>query len=283
MHVARTGIAMFVTNIRSALVAAVIAMAGAGAALAADRTIQPVVGPLAVGDLSLGFGPAWIEGTPSSVHFWQYEALGRANLPLGPRWNLEAEANAKGAFETGGSAAFGFPFQADGYLHLWTRHTQSSAWGIFGGVSPFLNVFTFFGAEFKHYHAHGSFGVGAAYTVATSPSQTETGWTLNASGNLYMNPNHRLGLAAAMMTGFPFSKGDPWQVTAEFEHRAAGMPASLWLSASRMHTASGNAWTALAGFRVFINDRPGATLQSHEQDVPWTFVVPQLVATGLAP
>src|SRR3982751_6708656 len=88
----------------------------------------------------------------------------------------------------------------------------------------FLDVFSFVGGEFKHYQPHASFGAAAAFTVATAGGTTESGWTLNASANFYMNPFHRIGLSAAMMTGFPFSGGDPWQVTADFEYRAGSLP-----------------------------------------------------------
>ena len=140
---------------------------------------------------------------------------------------------------------------------------------------------SFFGGEFKHYLPHASIGAAAALTVASVGSGSETGWTFNGSANFYMNPNHRIGLSAAIITGMPFSGGEPWQVTADFEHRSATLPVSLWLSATRMRTTNGNSWSALAGFRIFM-DRPGSTLQSHEKDVPWTFITPQLLTTGVS-
>jgi hypothetical protein len=269
---------LMTTIVRATIAAAAIAAAGTGSAWSADRAV-PVTVPGAAGDLGMGFGPAWIDG-PSNGRFWQYNALARGSFALGSRWNLEGEANAKAFLVTRAGLAGGFPFQADGYVHLWARHASNSAWGIFAGGTPFQAVFVSVGGEFKHYQARSSFGAAAAFTSASSAGTTETGWTLNASANLYLNPNHRIGVSAAMMTGFPFSDGNPWQVTADFEHRSAALPASLWLSATRMHTVNGNAWVALGGFRIFI-DRPGSTLQSHERDVPWTFVTPQLFTTGI--
>jgi hypothetical protein len=271
--------------LRATLIAAVLATAAAGAAAAADRAVRPVVAaPAAAGDLLLGFGPVFIDGAPSDEHFWQFNSSGRASFAVGPRWNIEAEANAKAGFESAsGFGVAGFPFQADATLHFWARHAASSAWGVFANVSPFEVVFWSLGGEFRHYLPHASFGAAAAVTVvpAAFSSPSQTGWTLSASGNWYLNPNHRIGLSAAMMTGFDFSGGEPWQLTADFEHRSATLPVSLWLSATRMRGAGNtSAWIALAGFRIFM-DRPGSTLQSHEQDVPFAFQLPQLVSGGI--
>jgi hypothetical protein len=257
--------------------------------LAADRALRPVVpvapavvSPVAAGDLLMGFGPLWFDDAPSDLHFWQFMSSGRANLPLGARWNLEAEANGRALIVNEPSATFGMPFQADGYLHLWSRHTANSAWGLFGGASPFDFVFWSFGGEFKHYLPHASFGMAVALTgfpsLGTS-APADTGWTLNASANWYLNPNHRVGLAAAMTSGLTFgssTSGNLWQVTADFEHRAANLPVSLWLSATRERSVAGDAWLGLAGFRIFM-DRPGSTIQSHERDVPWSFVLPSFL------
>ena len=87
--------------------------------------------------------------------------------------------------------------------------------------------------------------------------------------------------AVAQAWVLPLDGGEPWQLTADFEHRSATLPVSLWLSATRMRGAGNtNAWIALAGFRIFM-DRPGSTLQSHEQDVPFAFQLPQLVSGGI--
>jgi hypothetical protein len=244
------------------------------------------IAPTASGDLLLGFGRLWFDDAPSDVHLWQFMSSGRANLPLGPRWNLEAEANGKALFAQESGGTFGIPFQADGYLHLWSRHTANSAWGIFGGASPIEAVFWSFGSEFKHYLPHASFGAAVALTgyPGLGPSTPgDTGWTLNASANWYLNPNHRIGLSAALTNGLSFGSsgsGTLWQVTADFEHRSASLPVSLWLSASREHAVfTGDAWLAMAGFRIFM-DRPGSTIQSHERDVPWSFVLPNLLIGG---
>jgi hypothetical protein len=282
--------------VRAALAAAtaiVVAAVTLETSSAADRAIRPVVpvaplaiAPTASGDLLLGFGPMWFDDAPPDVHLWQFMSSGRANLPLGPRWNLEAEANAKSIFESASGGTLGFPFEADGYLHLWSQHNANAAWGLFGGVSPVEAVFWSFGGEFKHYLPHASFGAAVALTgFASLGSSTpgDSGWTVDAAANWYLNPNHRIGLSAALTSGLTFGSsgsGSLWRVTADFEHRFASLPVSLWLAGTREHSAfTGSAWLAMAGFRIFM-DRPGSTIQSHERDVPWSFVLPNLLIGG---
>ena len=53
-------------------------------------------------------------------------------------------------------------------------------------------------------------------------------------------------------------------------------PLSVFASANYINEESETGWTALAGFRIFL-DQPGSTLQSHEKDVPFTFALPTLI------
>src|ERR1043166_6730055 len=155
-------------NFRAALVRAIagwaVALAaGTTPAMAADRTVPIAAGPAVAGDLLLGFGPVWVDDAPSNVHAWEYSALGRANVPLGPRWNIEAEGNVKSVLISTTVGTLANATDVDGYLHLWTRHSGNSAWGVFGGVSPLIDVFSFFGGEVKHYLPRASFGAAAAF------------------------------------------------------------------------------------------------------------------------
>jgi hypothetical protein len=247
----------------------------AGTAFAADAPrpapVAPapiVVAPMAAGDLSLGVGPIWFNDGPTETA-GALATSGRASMPLMNAWNFEAEANARDYFFFDGGT-FGEPVQADAYLHLWKR-LPTSSWGVFGGVSPFEEVIWSAGGEFKHYLPHASFAAAAAVTMATFGPDSETGGTVNGTVNFYPSPDFRLGLNATDVFGFP-GQGTWATVTGEVEHRGAG-PLSLWASASWTDSDFSTQWMALGGFRIFL-DRPGSTLQSHEQDVPFAFRLP---------
>ena len=278
--------------LRAAVAAMLTSVAGTAFAADAVRPIivppapLPVVtGPAAAGDVSLGGGALWINGIPSTsgISFGQAVGSGRASLPLGPAWNLEVEANGRDFFESLGGVSVGAPIQADGYVHLWDRK-PTSAWGIFGGVSPIEVSFVSLGGEFKHYAPHGSLGAAAAVVVVpNSIIGNSTGWALDASANHYLNPDLRFGIQGAVLGGFDFgvgSNGAVWSATADLEKRSANLPLSLWGSAGWQNSLEGNGWSAMGGLRIFL-DKPGSTLQSHEQDVPFSFVLPNIILGGL--
>ena len=189
------------------------------------------------------------------------------------KWNFEAQLNAADIFLSGE----GLPIQGAGYLHLWDR-LSSSAWGVFAGVAPFEINFTSVGGEFVHYLPHASFGAAVAFTDLSEISSS--GWTLNGTANFYFNPNLRVGIQGAGLFGLSGLSGlgtnDLWQVSADIEHRSSMHPLSLFASTSYGSELGFNSWTVEGGFRIFL-DKPGSTLQSHEQDVPFTFALPQLL------
>jgi hypothetical protein len=264
---------MFTRTMIAAALAAV-----SGSAFGADGARPAQLPPTAAGDLALGFGHVWGGGPViTDLDVWQGTAAGKASAPIGAMgWNLEGEADAEAMFVSAGSDHFAVPTQAAAYVHLWKRQPMS-AWGLFAGTAPLEIAFTSVGGEFKHYTANASFGAAAAATFFPGSG---TGWTINTSANFYPHPDLRIGLAGAVTGGL--GQIDPdWtdtaaKVTADIEHRNAGRPVSLWASASWLSNINGESWNALGGFRVFI-DRPSSTLQSHEQDVPFTFTLPDFL------
>ncbi len=246
----------------------------AGTAIAADAG-RPVVyptapvatpGPVLAGDLSLAVGGLFYEG----YSLWgTFNVLGRVNKPLNDNLNLEVEGGGAAEFFSGGSSQ---PAYEEAVAHLWGMHSPTAALGLFGGAIFSYGPITWLGGvEAKHFLTNGSWAVSAA---AMRVCCTTTVGAFTASYNHYFNPNHRIGIRAAVLTDFSYSS---WELSADVEHRFMH-PISLFAEASLFgEDGSGGYWTAKGGVRFFL-DGFGDTLQSHEKKVPWTtWVSPEYV------
>ena len=258
--------------LRKGLLAATIIAATAGASFAADAS-RPVItqapvyspGPTLTGDLSLSLGGAWFDGNNLGL----FETLGRVNVPLHGTWNLEVEAGGQAVFEGGG----GQPYYVDAIAHLWGMHSPTAAWGLYGGaVFSYGPIGWTGGVEAKHFLTNGSWGVSAG-VIRVCCTSTVAAFT--ASYNHYFNPNHRIGVRAAVLTDF---SGAQWELSADVEHRFMH-PISLFAQGTYIGGSGSGFWMAKAGVKFYL-DAPGDTLQSHEMKVPWTTWVPTL-AFGL--
>ncbi len=256
--------------LRTILAATATAIASfAGVAVAADAGYAvPVPGPTSApgpsltGDLSLAIGAVMYGG---SAQYGVLSTLGRVNVPLHGTWNLEVEAGGSAIFEGGDSQ----PSYIDAVAHLWGMHSPTAAWGVFGGaVFGFPVVSWAGGVEAKHFLPNGSFGASAAVWTC---SYCDTSGAFTVSYNHYFNPNHRIGVRAAILTDFTYSI---WEVSADVEHRFAH-PISLFADATYVGSSGGpgNFWVAKGGVKFYL-DAPADTLQSHETKVPWTMWVP---------
>ena len=244
----------------------------AGTALAADAG-RPVVypsapvlapGPALAGDLSLAVGGRFYR---NFSQYGTFDALARVNMPLNGNVNLEVEAGGRAHFYAGG---YGQPSYVDAVAHLWGMHSPTAAWGAFGGaVFGFGQIGWVGGVEAKHFLANGSFGASAA---AMRVCCAQTVGLFTASYNHYFNPNHRIGIRAAVMTDFTYAT---WQLSADVEHRLAN-PVSLFAAVSLIGgDGPSGFWSAKGGVKFYLGDQ-GDTLQSHEKKVPWTLWVPDV-------
>ncbi len=249
---------------RTIIAATAISLAGAAYAADAGRTVAvpgpTYSAPTLTGDLLLTLGATGYDGGSS---YGLFDTLARVNKPLGGQLNLEIEAGGGAGFEGGSSE----PFYVDAVAHLWGMHTPTSAWGVFGGATFAQGaVIGLGGVEAKHFLANGSFGAAAAVVNCT---YCGTLGAFSVSFNHYFNPNHRIGVQAAMVTDFGSSYYD---ITVDVEHRFAH-PIGLFAAASFLGGDGPNAWVARGGLRFYL-DGPGDTIQSHETKVPWTVWLP---------
>jgi hypothetical protein len=272
---------MFKTLITATLAATAATLLAASAPAAAQSP--------AVGDLSAGVGWVSIQGTPPSETNVTFTSVGRGNKPLGMNWNLEGQADVKSLFQQQGGNKSGAAAQADAYAHLWGRY-PNAAFGMFLGTSPVNPILTSLGGEIKGYSPRAAFGAAAAATFMNFGHVTATGWTLNLYGNFFFNPNIRLGIRGAVLRGVGglspavgLITDTVWVATLDYEQRIPSFPLSLWVALSRVQAANPgssltmNSWVTEGGIRFFL-DKPNATLQSHDRDVPFTFILPSLTA-----
>ena len=256
--------------LRRVLVAATIITATAGTALAADAS-RPVVPPgstyqfvpMLTGDLSISVGGLFYEGENIYNIF---DTLGRVNKPLSDKLNLEVEAGGGAFFEGGGSE----PYYIDAVAHLWGMHSPTSALGLYGGaifgLGPVIGYEA--GVEAKHFFANGSLGASAGVQRVCCIT---TAGIFTASFNHYFNPNHRIGVRAALATAYGETY---WELSADVEHRFMH-PISVFAQGTYIGGSYGpsGAWTVKGGVKFYL-DAPSDTLQSHEMKVPWTTWVP---------
>jgi hypothetical protein len=231
----------------------------AGSALAADGKVVPSYMysplPMVTGDLEVGFGAF----TANSSSVGMFTTTGRASAPIQGPLNFEMQATANALVDNGDSESWG-----DAYGHAWWRN-PSSAWGVFGGAEFAGDIIGAVGGEFKHYVGNMSFGGDVAYLWTGA----NDGWEISGTGNLYLTPNHRVGLFAQYVSGF--GAPNAWNVKVDAEARFAGGPWSVWGSLGYLSVDGSNGWNALAGFRMFMDSQPKATLAMHETEVPFRF------------
>jgi hypothetical protein len=278
------------------MLAATALLAMAAAALAADPTpapravvVAPPIGPQPAGDLSIGVGPLWSPDDPAAdnLNQWLLESVTRASMPFLNGWNVEGQANGRAILRSGGPGSIGAPFQASGYAHFWLGSPSSpSAWGGFVGVSTGLAaggvIYTSLGVEGRTYLPRASLGGAVAGTVMSVGTVNAAAWTFNAAVNFFPNPDNRIGLQGAVIIdihkGIPTAARDNYyEATLDFEHRLTARPVSLWLAGSATNSAGGfDAWSLTGGFKLYFNQSPRFTLQSHDREVPFTFVLPSV-------
>jgi hypothetical protein len=204
----------------------------------------------------------------SGKNFDVFSTTGRANVPFQGTLNLQLQTTANTLFVGGGASTSWM----DAYAHVWHR-LPSSAWGVFGGAEFSGATFSSLGVEAKHYLGNVSIGGDTAY-MWQSITSTHA-WEVSANADLYVTPNHRIGLGAQYIKGFATT--NIWDVRVDAEGRLGGSPWSIWGWAAHFNSSGASSWAVLAGFRWYI-DTPNSTLLSHGKDVPFYYqsIVPFL-------
>ncbi len=239
-----------------------------GPAMAADLPVaypasppasgSPLYSPSSItGDLSLGLGWTGMNGHLSSSSISGL-AGGRVNIPFGGGWNEELEANGTWMFNGKGSAAGVFS-------HTYYKN-QSWASGLLLGYSS-INP------------SGGSVGTVGVEGIVFMPSTSVLGriaynganaslggnyWDVGLEGRYYFEPNTKVTGAVDYFSAKP----NAWQFTAALEHRWTGTPFSTFASANYLTQSGSNSWGVMIGAR-FAFDQHGATLQSHDFEVPF--------------
>jgi hypothetical protein len=86
---------------------------------------------------------------------------------------------------------------------------------------------------------------------------------------LVPNPDLRLGGDVQFWT---VEDTDIWQFSGDVEKRFTGTPISVGGTLSYVTADGGDAWTAMANARIFM-DQQGMTLQQHDREVPFDFAI----------
>jgi hypothetical protein len=233
-----------------------------GAAHAADALKRGYgASPAVAGDLEVGLGIFRAPGTDLHV----FTATGRVSAPISGSLNFEVQTTANTLL--GGVSSLTW---MDAYGHAWVR-SPTSAWGVFAGSEFAGSTINSVGAEAKHYLGNLSVGADTAYLW----SPAGHAWEASATADIYLTPNHRIGLAAQYFKGFSATKIS--SVRLDAEARLGASPWSIWGWATRWDSSGTVAWAALGGFRLYL-DAPNSTLQSHGADVPFYYqsIVPFL-------
>lgn len=293
-------------------VAAATLTLAAGPALAGnpmfDQDFPAAVQPALAGHVEIGAGVQHF--TQSGGFDWSasntlFEGAGRVNVPLGGVWNFEAEVTGRDSWNSRASTStFG------AYAHLWTMF-PGTAFGVFGGmqsgdlnippqnqhvVGPqyFADTYTG-GIEGEVYLSRLTLGAQAS----TSTSQfTESylpdyhSWQVRGYAAYYLTADTKL-VGDVRYTDPPRVDRIPsqsrWDFSGLLEHRFAGTPWSIWASGSYStsssdggyFTLSADSWSALIGFRLFM-DAPGTTLYRHDREVPFKYDNQPLLLTELS-
>lgn len=260
---------------RMLVVAAMALATMAGSALASPRPAMP--GP--AGDVSASISPLFAEGLPSSVSFGLLNATARGSVPLGNGWHLEAQLVGNIFWTVVDPVQVYVPTTNGGYAHLWTPSSMDVAWGGFVGAEGFDGIFASTGVEARLYKPRGSIAAAVAATNFNAASFNTLLWTLNASANFFPTPNTRLGVRGAVLTGLhgvsaSFPSDYLYEVGVEVEQGLGGRPISAWLGASAENYLGTDGYSVQGGLRLYFNQSGRFSLQAHERDVPFTFVLP---------
>lgn len=214
--------------------------------------------PMVTGHLEGGIGYLdWF-----STSYGVAQAFGRANVPLfGGGWNFEAEIGGVAVFDDGDVFT-----NFEGVGHLWARMPAAAA-GVFGGASAFFEegVGTV-GVEGEAYFGQVTLGAQASYNWA----DFDDFFGLRGYADWYINPDLRLG---GDVQYWDIDSADLWQVSGEVEKRFTGTPVSLGGTLTYFNVDGDDAWSGLINARIFM-DPAGTTLQQHDRDVPFDFVLP---------
>jgi hypothetical protein len=255
--------------VRASLGAAAVAALMAGPAMAADLYYSPppaqspIYGPasMVTGHLEIGGGIVSGDGNTWGA----IGGAGRASLALTPTFSFEPEILGGAVFDDGYSYA---SFAAIG--HLYHANPQYAAGVFLGYVSLAGASGVAAGVEANYY-----FGPTTLFgQLAYISSDYSDVFVARGGGSYYFNPDTKATIDLAY---YDSDYGDTWSVTGSAEHRFTGTPWSGFGSLSYASSDSDDAWTAMIGARLFL-DQPGSTLQSHDQAVPFNVKLPFFLA-----
>ena len=216
------------------------------------------------GDISLGLGWNDTNGNGDDGN-GVFIGNGRINFPFWNGWNE--------TLELGGFASFNSHFHdvhnsaVGGFSHTFYKTPGGAAGLVLGGSGV---------------NGHGSFTAGVEGAVflpsASLVGQTNYTWTdsnfpdfwiIAGEGRWYLTPNDKLAGLVSYGTG---GGNSAWKLTANGEHRFAGSWLGLfaqasWFAWDQNHSTDG--WEAVGGVHLYF-DRPGETLQQHDNDIPFS-------------
>jgi len=240
----------------------------AGPALAADVLVYEAAPPpsgspvyaqqsMVTGDALAAIGYFWWDDDLNRYDNDTGEVWGaaRVNIPFAGAFNETVEISGLAGFESDSYYTYG------AFSHTFFKNEASAAGLLLGASSLDGNGALTAGAE-------GAVFLPAATLVgllAYSWGQDALPdfWTASAEARWYWNPNTKL---TGVVTYTDLNSA--WALTGGLEHRLPGTIASIFADGTYYTNDQGNGWELFAGGRLFL-DKPGQTLQGHDNEMPF--------------
>ena len=240
----------------------------AGPAIAADVLVYEAAPPesgspvyarhsMVTGDALAAIGYFWWNDDIDRYDTDTGEVWGaaRLNIPFAGAFNETIEISGLTGFESDSYYTYG------AFSHTFYKAPGSAAGLLLGASSLDGDGALTAGAEGAVFLPAATFVGLLAYSWGQDARPDF--WTASAEARWYWNANTRL---SGVVTYTDLNSA--WALTGGLEHRFPGTVASLFADGTYYTNDYGNGWELFAGARLFL-DKPGQTLQGHDNDMPF--------------